>query len=60
MNLATAAQTTRIAATAALPPSVVHTTEDEGLYNPIADPKAMVEFGNARFTVLTPHLIRME
>jgi alpha-glucosidase (family GH31 glycosyl hydrolase) len=60
MNLATAAQTTRIAATAALPPSVVHATEAEGLYNPIADPRAIVEFGNARFTVLTPHLIRME
>ncbi|MDE5891080.1 MAG: glycosyl hydrolase family 31, partial [Bacteroidales bacterium] len=29
-------------------------------YNPVADPKATVEFGNARFTVLTPRLIRME
>jgi alpha-glucosidase (family GH31 glycosyl hydrolase) len=28
--------------------------------NPIADPKAVVTFGNARFTVLTPELIRME
>jgi alpha-glucosidase len=28
--------------------------------NPVADPKAVVTVGNARFTVLTPELIRME
>ena len=28
--------------------------------NPVADPKAVVMVGNARFTVLTPQLIRME
>ena len=28
--------------------------------NPVADPKAVVHFGHARFTVLTPQLIRME
>ena len=28
--------------------------------DPVADPKAMVTIGNARFTVLTPQLIRME
>ena len=28
--------------------------------NPVADPKAIVTIGNARFTVLTPQLIRME
>ena len=28
--------------------------------NPVADPKAIVTLGNARFTVLTPQLIRME
>jgi alpha-glucosidase (family GH31 glycosyl hydrolase) len=28
--------------------------------DPVADPKAVVRFGNARFTVLTPQLIRME
>ena len=28
--------------------------------NPVADPKAIVAIGNARFTVLTPQLIRME
>ena len=28
--------------------------------NPVADPKAVVTFGHARFTILTPQLIRME
>ena len=28
--------------------------------NPVADPRAVVTIGNARFTVLTPELIRME
>lgn len=28
--------------------------------NPVADPKAVVVAGNARFTILTPQLIRME
>jgi len=28
--------------------------------NPVADPKAVVTVGQARFTVLTPELIRME
>ena len=28
--------------------------------NPVADPKAVVVFGHARFTILTPQLIRME
>lgn len=31
-----------------------------GLYDPVADAKAVVRVGNARFTVLTPQLIRME
>jgi alpha-glucosidase (family GH31 glycosyl hydrolase) len=31
-----------------------------GLENPIANPKAVVVFEHARFTVLTPRLIRME
>jgi len=31
-----------------------------GDYNPVADPKAEVVLGHARFTVLTPQLIRME
>jgi len=29
-------------------------------FHPVASPKAIVEAGNARFTVLTPRLIRME
>lgn len=29
-------------------------------WNPVADPKAVIVEGNARFTVLTPQLIRME
>jgi hypothetical protein len=32
----------------------------EEKWNPVADPKAMVIEGRARFTVLTPRLIRME
>jgi len=32
----------------------------EGSYNPVADPKAVVTVGKARFSVLTPELIRME
>src|ERR1022692_3866269 len=31
-----------------------------GVYKPAADPKAVVIHGNARFTILTPQLIRME
>ena len=31
-----------------------------GSYNPVANPKAVIINGNARFTVLTPQLIRME
>ena len=31
-----------------------------GLYNPVADPAAVVIVGKARFSVLTPQLIRME
>ncbi|HTB97890.1 MAG TPA: TIM-barrel domain-containing protein [Terracidiphilus sp.] len=35
-------------------------TEPTPSGNPIADPRAIVTLGNARFTVLTPELIRME
>ncbi len=31
-----------------------------GLYDPVADPRATVIVGKARFTVLTPQLVRME
>src|SRR5215469_5437722 len=34
------------------------TTENQN--DPVADPKAIVTIGHARFTVLTPELIRME
>ena len=34
--------------------------EAEGVYNPVADPGAVVTVGHVRFTVLTPQLIRME
>jgi alpha-glucosidase len=38
-------------------PAVVSSAEID---NPVADPRAVVTVGNARFTVLTPELIRME
>jgi alpha-glucosidase (family GH31 glycosyl hydrolase) len=33
---------------------------DSESYNPVADPRALVRVGSARFTVLTPQLIRLE
>jgi alpha-glucosidase (family GH31 glycosyl hydrolase) len=39
------------------PAAVAHTLPVD---NPVADPKAIVTVGHARFTVLTPQLIRME
>ena len=41
-------------------PAVTKAAADENATNPVADPKAIVTLGNARFTVLTPQLIRME
>ena len=38
-------------------PAEIHTPN---LYNPVADPRGVVVVGHARFTVLTPQLIRME
>jgi alpha-glucosidase len=35
-------------------------SREEAINNPVADPRAIVLQGNARFTVLTPELIRME
>ncbi len=46
------------AATAKSAPAVLR--EIGEVDNPVADPKAVVNVGNARFTVLTPELIRME
>ncbi|MDR3738733.1 MAG: glycoside hydrolase family 31 protein [Terracidiphilus sp.] len=45
---------------AAVPGDSAVQTERENATNPVADPKAVVTFGQARFTVLTPELIRME
>ena len=39
---------------------VVQPSHEETINNPVADPKAVVIAGHARFTVLTPQLIRME
>jgi hypothetical protein len=46
-------------------PKAVATQKTEALHaepadNPVADPRALVTGGHARFTVLTPQLIRME
>ena len=49
------AQTSQTAAPRAAQHTPRGATDD-----PVADPKAIVVFGNARFTVLTPELIRME
>ncbi len=47
--------------TTAKPAAVaVPAAQAENVTNPVADPKAVVVVGNARFTVLTPQLIRME
>jgi alpha-glucosidase (family GH31 glycosyl hydrolase) len=35
-------------------------TNAPGRYDPVADPRAVVTAGHARFTILTPQLIRME
>jgi alpha-glucosidase (family GH31 glycosyl hydrolase) len=35
-------------------------SQGEAVTDPVGDPKAVVTFGKARFTVLTPELIRME
>jgi alpha-glucosidase (family GH31 glycosyl hydrolase) len=35
-------------------------TDSDGRFDPVADPRAIVTVGHARFTILTPQLIRME
>ena len=40
--------------------SATQTRAEEPVNNPVASPAAVVRFGHARFTVLTPQLIRME
>ena len=41
-------------------PPAMHAQVSAEATNPVADPRAVVRVGNARFTVLTPELIRME
>jgi alpha-glucosidase len=41
-------------------PVAASIAQAEAVTNPVADPKAIVVLGHARFTVLTPQLIRME
>jgi alpha-glucosidase (family GH31 glycosyl hydrolase) len=41
-------------------PATLQHTPRQAADDPVADPKAVVVLGNARFTVLTPELIRME
>src|SRR6185437_2508048 len=42
------------------PSHAADTASPEASYNPVADPAAVIVIGHARFTVLTPELIRME
>jgi len=65
LNLGLMAQTPAAAKGPAAKPAAVTvaTTQPkaaEDAANPVADPKAVVTIGNARFSVLTPELIRME
>ncbi len=55
-----AAATAEPAAPAPAKPAVSAQPADNPVDNPVANPKAVVLFGHARFTVLTPQLIRME
>jgi len=41
-------------------PTPVEAADAPGRYDPVADPRAVVTTGHARFTILTPQLIRME
>jgi alpha-glucosidase len=45
---------------AAKPAPAAQARTAEPVTDPVADPRAVVTLGNARFTVLTPELIRME
>ena len=40
--------------------AAAETSLEQPANDPVADPKAVVTLGHARFTVLTPELIRME
>ena len=54
-----AGQPAKPPATAPAAPAIQN-RQSEAVTNPVADPKAVVTLGKARFTVLTPELIRME
>ena len=65
LNVGSTAQTAtpvpeRAATASAVKPSLAAARESGETDNPVADPKAVVTVGHARFTVLTPQLIRME
>ncbi len=67
LSVGLTAQTPAPAAGPAIKPAVAAAAAPVGqpktlieVTNPVADPKAVVTQGNARFTVLTPELIRME
>src|SRR5215470_14361748 len=49
-----------LVAVAPLSGQAAGTVSVPGLYNPVADPKAVVVRDHARFTILTPQLVRME
>jgi alpha-glucosidase len=55
--LARAAEAPLVAASST---PAVRPSQGEPVTDPVADPKAVVALGKARFTVLTPELIRME
>jgi alpha-glucosidase len=57
MSASAAEKTVKPAVTEA---AAIQTRPDQSVTDPVADPKAVVTLGNARFTVLTPELIRME
>ena len=57
---APAGQAAKPAATAAVSRPAIRARATEEANNPVADPRAVVTIGKARFTVLTPELIRME
>jgi len=59
MSIELAAQTAKPVAAKTVSRPAIQATATEAA-NPVADPNAVVTEGNARFTVLTPELIRME
>jgi len=60
MAPSTAARTPAAIQSPAAKPSATKKVAPPENYDPVADPRAVVKFGNARFTVMTSRLIRME